>query len=391
MTTGLTDTGFSRPLQADIADQILADERGSISDQLDGSESSAIGNLNQVFADQLAQAWEVLEEAVNGYDPENATDSRLVALSLLTGTIRRGASAGLVTAHINLDAALTFAPGALVAHVTNDPSNRWSNRDTVTSTAAGDYDVTFISEDLGSGTVAAAGTLTVIASPVTGWNSITNVADATEGKDQESIEDLRVRREEEIALPGSGTVDAIRADVVDVTGVIECIVNENTGDTTDANGVPGHAFQAVVWDGSPAAALDNDIAQAIYGSRPAGIASVGSQRGSATTADGRVVTVAFERATVVQIYVSVQIVSALGVAAADVKAAILASIPTLVGGDVVYARVSGSVFNVSGVDDYVFVHIGTAPSPSGTSNIAIGPAQIAILQSSNITVTGDVT
>lgn len=391
MTTGLTTTGFSRPLQADLADQILADERGSISDQLDGSASTVIGNLNQVFADQLAQAWEVLEEAVNGYDPENATDSRLVALCLLTGTIRRGATAGLVTTTLNLDASQTYAPGDLVAHVVNDPANRWHNRDTVTSTTAGTYSATFISEATGTGTVAAAGTLTVIASPVTGWNSITNAADATEGQDQESIEALRARREEEIALPGSGTVDAIRADVIDVTGVIECFVDENTTDVYDANGLPPHSFRAVVWDGSPAAALDNDIAQAIYGSRPAGIASVGSYSGNTTTADGRVVAVAFERAAVQQIYVSVQIASTLGVAAADVKTAILAAMPTDVGADVVYARIAGSVFNVKGVDDYVFVHIGTSPSPSGTSNISISTSQIAILQAANITVTGDVT
>jgi len=391
LTTGLTTTGFVRPLQADLAADIGADLRGSISDQLDLSESSAIGNIVQIFADQLGQGWEVLEEAVSGLDPENATDARLVALSLLTGTIRRGATAGLVTATLNLDASLTFAPGDLVAHVVNDPANRWSNRDNVTSTTSGTYSAIFIAETTGSGQTAAAGTLTVIPSTTAGWNSITNAADATVGQDQESIEELRARREAELALAGSGTVDAIAADVTAVAGVISCFVEENITDVVDANGLPPHSFRAVVWDGSPAAALDNSIAQAIYGSRPAGIPAIGASSGNAVTADGRVVPVAFARAAVVTVYVSVQIVSTLGVSAADVQNAILAAMPTTVGGDVIYARIAGAVFAVPGVDDYVFVHIGTAPAPSGTSNISVSTESIAILTASHIVVTGDAT
>jgi hypothetical protein len=85
----------------------------------------------------------------------------------------------------------------------------------------------------------------------------------------------------------------------------------------------------------------------------------------------------------------VEIESAVGVAISDVKAAILAAMPTLVGGDVVYNRMSGAVFQVEGVDDFVSFTVGTAPSPVGTSNISITDAQIATLDATNIEVSGD--
>lgn len=385
--SALSADGLIRPLQADIADDILSDERGTISGQLDGSESTALGNINQIFADQLGQGWEVLEEAVNNFDPDNATGSRLVALCKLTGVLRRGPTHGLVEATLVLEASQSFAIGDLVAHVFNEPDNVWTNRDLVESTTAGTYFAVFQSESTGTGTTAAAGTLTV-ATPTTGWTSITNANDATEGSDEEDFEDLRLRREGSLARAGSGTVDAIKADVEAVDEVIQCLVEENTTDA--AVGVlSAHSFRAVVWDGSPAAAGDDTIAQAIQDTRPAGILDIGSSTGNAVTSGGETVLVHFQRATEVPIYVSANIVSTVGVLSSDVKAAIQAKMPTTIGGDVVYHKLAGSVF-IDGVDDYVTFTIGTAPAPVGVVTIAISTTQIATLDDSHIVLTGDV-
>jgi hypothetical protein len=102
------------------------------------------------------------------------------------------------------------------------------------------------------------------------------------------------------------------------------------------------------------------------------------------------VTRKFQRAEVLDIYVSGNIESESGVLAADVKAAIVAAMPTLIGGDVKYNKLSAAVF-IDGVDDFASFTIGTAPSPVGTSNIAVSSVQIAQLDLSNIVLTGDVT
>lgn len=385
---GLTTTGFTRKILDEIVAELGEDERGRISGQLDLSERTVIGNLNAIFADQISQVWEAFEELVRQFDPDNALDDRLVALSLLSGVDRRAATTGLVTATINLDAAFSAAPGDLVAHVADEPGNRWVNRDTVTSTTAGAYSAVFESEASGISAVAASGALSVIAESTTGWNSITNALDATPGADEESIEDLRARREASLSLAGSATVDAIRADVLALEGVLQVLVEENTTDVT-VGALSPHSFRVVVWDGDPAAADDNEIAQAIHGTRPAGIVAIGTEIGEAVASDGSLVDVAFERATTLPIYVVVDIESEIGVSIDDVKAAILAAAPTLLGEDVIYNRMSASVFNVSGVDNFASFTIGIAPAPVGTSNIAVGNLQIATFDSANITVNGD--
>lgn len=384
----LTDEGFERPLQDDIAASIAADQRGTISAQLDLSESTVLGNVNNIAADRLALAYEALEEAVVMLDPDNATGERLVSLALLTGTERRGAQPGSATVTCTLAASTVFAAKELVVHAVNDPSNRWFNRDVVETTTAGDYEITFLSETVGVDAVAAAGTLTVIASPVDGFSAATNDEDATPGRDVESIEELRARRADELALGGSATVDAIRADVLQLDGIVECLVEENVLDTTVGDLTP-HSIRVVVWDGDPGAVADDDIAQAIFGTAPAGIVLIGSESGIATRSDGSTTTRAFERAEVVDIYVSADIESETGVSSDAVKAAIVAAMPALIGGDVKYNKISAAVF-IDGVDDFTSLTIGTAPSPVGTSNIAVGNTQIAQCDLSNIVLTGDV-
>lgn len=386
---GLTAEGFERALQDEIAADITTDLRGTISAQLDVSESTAIGNIVRIFADHLAQGWEALEEAINAMDPDNATGDRLVGLALLTGVARQGATKGLVTVTVNLDASQTYAAGGLIAHVVDEPANRWVNRDVIESTTADDYEVVFEAETAGSDSSAAAGTLTVIAGSVAGWNSITNAADATPGTDIQTIEELRAEREASLALAGSGTVDAIRADLLQVDGVLQVLVEENTNDYA-VGALSPHSFRAVIWDGDPAAADDDELAQAIHDTRPAGIPSLGAESGTATKADGTTTTVAFERATAVPIYIDVDVVSTAGVAIADVKAAILAEMSDLgVGDDVKINRILASVFTVDGVDDTDFVEIGVAATPSGTSNLTILSHEIATFSESNITITGD--
>ena len=387
--TILTDTGIDRPTQAEIADDILTDQRQTISAQFTGSASSAPGNINQIFADQLDLGWAVLEEVVNMFDPDNATGSRLTALALLTGVEPRGATRGLVTVTLNLDAGQSYVAGDIVMNVTDKPNNLWENRDAAVSTGSGNYDVVFRSVATGSAAVAPAGTLTVFPTPVSGVNSGTNAVDATPGQDEESEEALRLRRDASLAVAGGSTLDAIRADLSAVEGVLQVLVEENTSDVA-VNGMAPHSVRAVVWDGSPAAADNDEIAQAMHQSWPAGIGDNGALSGQAIDANGNPKTFQFDRAAVLDLYVSVNIESAVGVSADDVKAAIVAAMPIQMGKPAVYNKLTCAVFMVDGVDDWSTFTLGTTPSPTGTADITPSSFAVLRLQTSNITLTGDV-
>lgn len=383
---GITATGYQRRTLDVILTSLQDFLRSKISLKLDLSERAVLGNVSNLAADHIDQLEQLIEEAYNAFDPDNASDDRFVALSLLRGVPRRGASKGLVTVTLNLGASHSYAPGALAAHVIDEPTNRWLNRDTVVSTIAGNYSAVFQSELANSAAIAEAGTLTVIATPVTGWNTVTNPAAATPGQDIESIPALRIRGEGVVSVGGSRTRGAIRSKLVLLDGVLSAEVFQNTGNVTDSKGVGPHGIRAVVWDGSPAAASNDAIAQAIYDFGSEGILSQGLQSGVAHDDTNGPQTIFFDRATTSSMTIAVGIQSATGVSSDDIKDAILAAKPTRVGQEATFNRLAASVFTVPGVDDRTsFTLNGGGVDLPAVQNL------IYLLDAGSITVTGDVT
>jgi uncharacterized phage protein gp47/JayE len=378
-------TGYERRTQGDILEAIQDAQRSTISAKLDLSERTVLGSINPIFAEHVDQLEQLAEECYSAFDPDNASDDRFVALCLLTGVPRRAATKGLAEVTLSLEASKTYAPGDLVAHVTDEVTNRWLNRDTVTSTTAGSYTATFESEFASADAVAPAGTLTVIASPTDGWLSITNADDATSGTDIEDIEALRLRREQAVSIGGSRTRGSIRSALVLLDGVLSAEVFENTSNVTDANGLPPHSLRATVYDGDPAAADNDQIAQVIYDRKAEGIVSDGTEVGVAQDSVLGPVSIAFARALTVDVTVAVEIESATGVSIDDVRDAIVAAMPDRVGEEVTFNRLAGSVFRVGGVDDHVSFTIN-----GGTDDLPALVSTIYLLDPTDINVTGNV-
>jgi uncharacterized phage protein gp47/JayE len=382
---GITATGYARRTLDTVLTSIQGFLRDKISAKLTLTERTFLGNVSNLDADHVDQLEQLAEECYHAFDPDNASDDRFVALARLTGVPRRGLKKGLATMSLDLDASQSYAIGAIAFHVIDEPTNRWLNRDLVVSTSAAVYPAVFESEFAGSAAIAEAGTITVIATPVAGLNSGTNALAATPGEDIESIPALRIRRESAVSVGGSRTRSAIRAKLVLLEGVLSAEVFENTSNVMSADGILPHGIRPIIWDGSPAAADNDAIAQIIHDHGAEGILSQGAFSGTAQdTQDGPVVKY-FDRATPQQIVVAVDIESADGVAIDDVKAAILAAMPTRVGREVTYNKLAGSVFNVPGVDDHV-----TFTIDAGTVDLPAVQNVIYLLDESDITVTGDV-
>jgi uncharacterized phage protein gp47/JayE len=382
----ITATGYARRTLDVVLVQLQSYLRDKVSLKLDLSERTVLGNWSNLAADHIDQLEQLLEECYNAWDPDNASDDRFVALSLLSGVPRRGETHGLVTVTLDLDASQSYAPGDLAAHVIDEPGNRWINRDPVVSTTAGEYDAVFESELPGALAIAEAGTITIIATPVSGWNGVTNDATATPGTDIEPIAALRIRREIALSVGGSRTRGAIRSKLTLLDGVLSVEVFENTTSAVDANGIGPHGLRVVIWDGSPAAADDDEIAQVIYDHKAEGILSHGSESGTAQDPVVGPVVVAFDRAVVSNVTVAVNIESETGVSIDDVRDAIVAQMPSTVGEEVTFNRLASSVFKVQGVDDWVTFTIN-----GGGADLAAVQNRIYLLDPDDITVTGDVT
>ncbi len=382
MTFGVTPEGFNRKTFADIQSGMQNYVRAKISKNLKLTERTGLGNVINAGATELAEVWEAVEGAYHAADKDNATDAAFVAICELTGTKQRGATKGAVLCTCNFAGLQTYAPGALIAHVQGFPDNRWVNRDEIVTTIGGDYfDVAFVAETAGSKGTCELGTLIVIAQSATGWNSITNPDRSTDGKDIETLEELGVRREQELQKGGSSTLPAIRASVSAVAGVLQVHGVENKTDYWTT--LPPHSYRIIVWDGIAPTADDNEIAQAILDAS-VGIQSVGTSSGTAIDADGDPIVVNFDRAVGVPIWVSIEVEgSTAGVAAAVVKEGSKLGI----GADVTREKLKGSVIILDNVSDIVACTLDTSASPVSTANIPMAIDQIALFDASRVVVT----
>lgn len=272
----LTSAGYSAPTLDEILSEIETDQRTAISNALDQSASSPLGQLNGIFSRQIRKVYEAAAALYAATNPNGATGTQLDQLAALTGTYRAAATFTRVAVVVNVDPG-TYAAGALVARVASNPSALFSNVDAVTNGGGSAADVSATFQALEAGSVQAPANTLEISGPFSGWNAVTSNTEGVTGSPADTDGALRARRNAEIAAQGSTTVDAIRADILRlVPGVISASVLENDTDAT-VDGIPPHSFEAVVYGPAAPTADDNQaLADQIFASKPVGIQAHGS-------------------------------------------------------------------------------------------------------------------
>jgi uncharacterized phage protein gp47/JayE len=438
---GLTPTGFDILTFEEIRAEINSSCQAAFGPSIDVSDSSVLGQFIAIVAEREAILWE-LAQAVNGsLDPDAATGTNLDALCALTGTQRENATNSTATLTLTGTNGTTVATGSqasvegtdeifeTLADATLATLTSWSGSVvyalgakrtnasrcyvcTVAGTSAGsggptttgsaivDNTVTwrYLGEGAASITVAAqasntgpivgvAYSINQIETPVSGWSSVTNELDATPGTDIETDESLRIRREAELAFAGTSTTDAIRVDLLEVADVEAVTVFVNNTDTTDGDGIPPHAIEALVQGGA-----DQDIWDMLLASVAAGIATYGAEVGTSTDDAGNNHTMRFSRPDTVNIYVAVELTKdpetyPLG-GDDDIKAAIIAfGDAQATGKNVTASSLIAQCFKVAGVLDVTVLNIDDAPTPITSTTIPISLRQLAVFDTSRITVT----
>ena len=275
----LTSSGLTAPTLLEIKAAIESQLREEVSSTLDLTASSPMGQTVAIYARETRLIWETLLALYSAVDPNGASGAMLDNLCALSGVVRKPPTYSFVEVEVDLDAG-TYAAGDLVAQVIGNEENRFTNLEGITApggpvtidlraTVAGPVDAPALSLEIGV--------------PLTGWNTVSNADPAVEGEPLESDAQLRARRNTVVASPGSTTADAVAADLSAVDGVLSVNVLENDTDTTDADGVPPHSIEAIVYGPS---AFASDIAQAIYDTKAAGIGTNGAEYEPITTAQG---------------------------------------------------------------------------------------------------------
>lgn len=400
---GVTSTGFTKKTLEEIKAELEADLRSEINAALDLNPKAPMGQIVGIVASKLSELWELLEILYHAFDPSAAETFLLDFLCQISGIKRLKAKKSITTtATVNLNAGSTLAAGA-ICYVTGTTSNRWVLRDSVTNSGGVAADVVAVWESETTGNWAwNASVAGVIVTPSSGWNSVTNnpvpdvgAVDATRGNAVETDSALRLRRTAALAASGACTADAIRAALLAMTGMAQAFVFENVTNTTNSDGVPAHAFEAVIFDGVTPACANNDVAETIWDNKPAGIQAYGQSSGTTSDSLGVTQTVKFSRATGKRTVLNVTIVTDLtkGWDATNGPANVKTALATYavdhfgLGDDVIAMAIRSAVFSVAGVTNCTLFELKFFGGVFGTADLTIGSREIASVGTPDMTLT----
>lgn len=220
---------------------------------------------------------------------------------------------------------------------------------------------------------------------VVGMNSI----DATLGRDTETDVDARIRREELLQVSGSATVDAIRAAVRALDYIVQCLVIENTTDGP-VDGLPAHSFETIAFGGT--AGDEQEIAETIFGAKPAGIQAYGSISKTVTDSQSLDHVVGLSRPTEVPIYIALTVTAYADDFPTDGEDQIKEALKALgdsqqIGQDVIALQYNAAPLGIAGTEDVTAFVIDDADPPVSSTNISIATRELATVALADIDLT----
>jgi uncharacterized phage protein gp47/JayE len=207
---------------------------------------------------------EIYTLSVNGTDYNYTSDADATALEILNGIQVEIAADAIATWSATVDT------GEEQLVITTDSA--LINIVTITYLLADEATVSGLVEASEEGAISAPpNSVNSIVSSTPGLASTTNPTAYVIGRLREEDEAYRARILSSQQSSGKGTVEAIRDDVSLVVGATTVIVIENDQITVDGDGRPPKSFEVIVQGGT-----DEDVATAIWISKPAGIETFGT-------------------------------------------------------------------------------------------------------------------
>lgn len=324
-------------------------------------------------------------EVYNSFSPATAQGHALSLNVKLNGIRRLVPTASAVDLLLGGTVGTTITGGL----VTDADGTQWRLPATVTIPGTGSITVTATCVKLGA-VEAAAGTITKIATPTYGWQTVTNPSAAVPGSPVETDAALRVRQSRSVAVPSQSIFEGIVGSVANLAGVTRLRGYENDSDTPDANGVPGHHIALIV-EGGDVAAIANTIAV----KKTPGTGTAGDVVQSVADAFGGSHIIRFSRPTVADIKINMTIQALTGYSSAilpRIRQAIADYLNGLsIGESVIYSKlfVPANLGNDSVGMTYAITAMTVARDAGayGTSNVVLAFDEAAACDVADIAIT----
>jgi uncharacterized phage protein gp47/JayE len=342
------------------------------------------GQWVAILALAMFDSMQVAAAIYNSFSPLTAQRDALSRNVKINGIAR------LVASYSTADLTIVGQAGTIILNgqAKDTLDQKWNLPASVTIPVGGSIVVTATAAEVGA-VSAAAGTITKIATPTLGWQTVNNVAAATIGDPVETDAELRRRQAQSTMIPSLSVMEGIVGAVASLAGVNRYRGYENDTNTTNADGIPAHAISLVVEGGTTQA-----IAEAIAAKKTPGTATYGTT--SYTTYDqyGVPNTINFFRPTNATISIEVSLTARTGylsTTADAIKAALVAYIADLLIGDDIYISKLYVPANLSNQDigatfDVTQIRINKNSGSWVTTNLTLAFNEIAQTALANVTV-----
>lgn len=259
----------------EVRDELRANWK-NIFDGIDLSPTSVDGHHVDLEARTVTECMQALLSAVTNLDRRYAEGERLDVLAAFLGIKRLEALAASPTIVFHGVAGTVIPAGTLVTFESSSYSFSL------------DGDITLNSLGVGAGTCTCYGYIGKVQIYVGDWIVVNNtpqgvtcecLSQSGSGRDSETDAELRARMDAVSYSDGFATYDAMLTYLRNKISAA-CTLKVNPEPET-VGGIPGHSFRVTIPQGAGPSA--DDIAQAIFDCKPAGIKSYGSFSGNAVS------------------------------------------------------------------------------------------------------------
>lgn len=377
-------TGFHYPDYPTVLQYLKDEYRAIYGADVYLEADSQDGQWIAIMALAMFDSMQVAAAVYNSFSPLTAQTDALSRNVKINGIAR------LVASYSTADLRIVGVAGTVILNgqAEDTQSQKWNLPASVTIPVGGEITVTATAAEIGS-ISAAANTINKIATPTLGWQTVNNVAAATEGDPVESDAELRLRQTQSTMIPSLSVMEGIVGAVASLPGVSRYRGYENDTTTTNADGLPAHSISLVVEGGTTQA-----IAEAIAAKKTAGTSTYGTT--SYTTYDqyGVPNVIKFYRPTVATIGIEISLTALTGYLSTTgdlIKAALVAYIQTLeIGDDILISKlyVPANLSNIGLGDTFNVTNIRIKKNAGsfGTSNITLAFNEIAESALADITL-----
>ena len=265
-----TDTGIATLDLAGWQERLAAVWAAGLAGEVAYDPETPQGQIIGIDAITWTAVDELLLHVANGLSLDAAAGVQLDILGTTRNIMRRAETRSSVTATMTGTASVPIAAGS---RVLDTDGNAWVLAETVMIGSGGSVDGTFRADEFGPIELAA-GALTRIATPVSGWDAITNADAGTPGRARETDTSYRNRLKDRSAVGTQTTVEAMAVAIAEVTGVTRSRVLDNaTGAEVTTGGltIAARAVMVVVEGGTGV-----DIGMAIRATKGLGTPTSGA-------------------------------------------------------------------------------------------------------------------